>query len=307
VGDINIMNGKIVGWGGSIYCDSFDPIFSSDFWNIDTYKDAFPEIRYLEPMTCQEADRKNIPEDDMIAEKKWDGHRTLMFIGEEHNRFFSRRLSKKTDWYSESSDNLLHLRDFPIPSLKGTVLDAELTMPTFADVQGVTGALPETALQNQIEKGFADINVFDILYYNGVRVERYPLYIRKIFLLQAIKRIWHPSIKQATFYVTKVMQKKFIDAVVNAGYGHLLHELPMDIVPSYKQLLKDMWNVGDEGLILKKYDSIYEEQRTKTWLKLKDMKYRDVVIMDYQDPTIWYDGKSLDEKGTWGVLGRCRR
>lgn len=283
---------------GEIVSHDISPKFENwdyNMYQLDTY------IRFLEPMTCREADKNNIQEYGTIAEEKFDGHRSLCFITPQGNRFFSRRISKKTGWYAENTDQLPHLRDYPIPKdLVGTVLDGELTMPTFADVQGVTGALPETALANQLDKGFAEYNNFDILYYKGIRVENMPLWKRKLLLYKVFTQISFSYFKWVKMYYvhTKPFDYTFQD---------LLENVPNmgENVSSFKKLLEHFWEEGKEGLIIKNITGKYEQKRSKQFLKLKECKTYDVAIMGFEEPTKFYDGKTLEEKGYWDYWLGC--
>jgi ATP-dependent DNA ligase len=280
----------VVSETGEIISTDVKPRFNK--CRYDDYTNAFPVIRYLEPQTCLEADKKHIPEDDTIAEQKFDGTRETMYVTSEGNRFFSRRISKKTIWFAENTDCVPHLRDLKLKGLEGCIFDGELTTPTIdgtsKDVQSIIGSLPETALENQIESGFAVFHVFDILYYKGVRVENLPLYERKKILHDLFKY----DIPSVTFLVRT---KTYATKKTAAKYPQIVDE----VVGSFKKLLYDMWDKGLEGLVVKYLKSLYEQKRTKTWLKLKPIKYRDVVILGYNPATIWYDGKSLGEKGFW--------
>lgn len=173
-------------------CD-FNPIF--DGWTYPDYKKVFNEtkqIRFLEAMSAKEFDTEeklinHIENNLVLAEEKFDGHRALMFITDKGNRFFSKRVSKKSKWLNENSDNVPHLRDFynlrfndkRVNPLVGTIIDGEITLPiedcNSTKVQSVMGALPAKALQYQLDNQFVKLNAFDILYYKGLRVENLPL------------------------------------------------------------------------------------------------------------------------------------
>lgn len=261
---------------GEILSRDISPKFQNRTY--EQYLNDFPQIRFIEVQTAKEADKDFIPEDGYIAEEKLDGHRALCYMTKDGNRFFSRRISKKTDWYAENTDCVPHLRDYE-HNFHGTVLDGEITMPTFSDVQSVLGALPETAVQNMLEKGLATYNVFDILYYKGLKVENFPLYKRKIFMNAIFEEINTPHILKVKSYA--------IPATINAFPQLCLHE-----VKSFRQLLYDMWDNGLEGLIVKNLNAPYEQKRTKNFLKLKPLLFRDVVITGFQPATREYTGKA---------------
>lgn len=269
---------------GEILSRDISPKFQN--WTYDAYLNDFPNIRFIEVQTAKEADKDSIPENGYIAEQKLDGHRALCYMTEQGNRFFSRRISKKTNWFAENTDCVPHLRDFE-HNLQGTVLDGEITMPTFSDVQSVLGALPETAIKNMIEKGMAAYNVFDILYYKGLRVENFPLHKRLQYLGKVFTDVKSDYIVKVPSYALK--------RTVVVEYP----QLKLKQVESFKSLLYSMWDNGMEGLIVKDLNAPYEQKRTKHFLKLKPLLFRDVVIMGFQAPTREYDGKTLEEKGYW--------
>lgn len=270
-------------------------------WTYDMYQND-PSMRFLEPMLASPLSPDNIPEKSTIAEKKFDGHRALMFITKEGNRFFSRRVSKKTGWYAENTDNLPHLRDYVgLKGFVGTVLDGEITMPTgvFADVQGVTGALPETALANQIEKGFAIFNAFDILYYKGINIQMMPLWKRKLYLAKVLRHCWMPCIQEVMYYSLAETADEFRALKEKDNHGKWYLEPIPRIVPSFNSLLTEMFESGEEGLIIKNIHAPYLQKRSKDMGKLKGEKTYDCVVMGFEEPTKFYDGKSLDEGKTW--------
>ena len=276
-------------------------------WTYAMYQ-ADPYIRFLEVMTAKECDKEDIPEDGTIAEIKYDGHRASCSITLQGNRFFSRRISKKTGWYSENTDCLPHLRDYDLGEFTGTILDGEITMPTgvFADVQGVTGALPETALQNQIEKGFAIYNAFDIIYYKGINIRSMPLWKRKLYLFNVLRENKNPCIKFAPFFATKETHAKFLELKEGYSEGKWYFDPIPEIVKSFRKLLEEMWEQGLEGLIIKSIYGKYEYKRSKNSLKLKGEITRDVVIMGFEPPTMYYDGNAFEEEdGTWDYWVDC--
>jgi ATP-dependent DNA ligase len=261
--------------------------YKPKFQNL-TYEDYVIDLSLhnIEPMTCSEARIDDLPGEGWIAQEKLDGHRATCFVTSKGNRFFSRRISKQTNWYAENTDCLPHLRDFSaLSSLAGTVFDGEITTPNgiFAEVQGITGALPETAINNQAEKGFAIYNVFDIIYYKGLNIRRWPLHKRLTLLKKIMDEYETENFVRVRNYAVNKIDKLQVD--------HLIY--------SFQDLLTKMWENGKEGLILKDLNGIYEGKRSKYFLKLKEIKTYDCIVMGFQPPTIWYDGKTLDEKGKW--------
>ena len=262
------------------------------------------ELRFLEPMTAQELEGDKFEEflnnTPVLAEQKFDGHRGLLFLTSKGNRMFSRRISKQTGWYSENTDQMPHIRDIQVPpSLLGTVLDGEVLLPiencSCRQVQSVTGALPETAIENQMETGFAHISVFDILYYKGLNVQKMPLWKRKVYLLKVLKELGSDYLLMCDMY----MDKGTAD-FVGEKWGKYAPELNlMDFVKvteDIEELFRDFLKAGLEGLIVKDVEGVYEQKRSKSFIKMKAHKTYDCVIMGYDDPTRDYTGKEL---ATW--------
>jgi ATP-dependent DNA ligase len=274
------------------------------------------EIRHIDPMRAEEqvGDKLEhlLDSPNIVAEKKWDGHRALGYITKRGNRFFSRGISKESGWYSENSDNMPHLRDIPVRlKMHGTVIDGEITLPiqncTHREVQGVTCSLPETALATQLEKGFAVLNAFDILYYQGVNIQKMPYWKRKVYLLRAIKEIGSEFIKFCTIYTTKrameTLYKKWNDYL--GGNIDELTDLYAYVSPvdDYEALFAKMVKSKDEGIILKDINAPYEQKRSKNFTKMKAHNTYDVVIMGYEEPTEKYNGDNIETWMFWEVPG----
>lgn len=290
---------SIVG-NGCVVTKDCSPKFPN--WTYNMYQ-ADPYIKFLEPMTCQECDHKNIPEEGKIVEEKFDGHRSLCYITDNSNRFFSRRISKKTGWYAENTDCVPHLRDYSgFKNIIGTVLDGEITMPTgeFSDVQGVTGALPATALEKQRTCGFAIYNVFDVIYYKGINIQAMPLWKRKIYLHLIFIQNWLPNFVEVPYYSIDSTADRFVQLKDKDKTGkYYIYEPVPKIISSFKDFLEKKWEEGKEGLVVKDMYGKYEQKRSKLFLKLKKTKTYDVVIMGYQAPTREYSGKTPETWEYW--------
>lgn len=258
---------------------SADPSPKFKGWTRKDYENAFPEIRYIEVQNAHEVSKDEIPEEGYVAQEKFDGCRCLIFITSKGNRLFSRRVSKKTDWFTENTDTMPHIRDFPFPKeYYGTVLDGEIMFgSSSSEAISVTGSLPENALANQLEKGFAEFNCFDILYYKGLRVENFP-YSRRLSLLDKFFEVnKNAYIVPTTLYTT---QEESRGIGFNCSY-----------TSSFLSLLESVWAEGKEGLMIKRLDAPYEQKRTKNYLKLKPHFFRDCIIMGYTEPTKEFDSE----------------
>lgn len=274
------------------------PIF--DGWKLKDYLDA--EIKYLEPMTAQELEEDkltaHILENQVVAEQKFDGHRGLIHIHMHGNRMFSRRISKETGWFSENTDRVPQIRDIKMPDeYYGTVIDGEILLPvkhcTCREVQSVTGALPETAIANQIERGFAYLSAFDCLYYKGVNIMRMPYWKRKMYLLDVVRKMNSDFVRFCPVYAIPEMYTA-LNIVTHGQLGDKLIK-----VKDYNELFIQFLKEDKEGLIIKNINAIYEQKRTKSFVKMKAHKTYDCVIMNYEEPSEAYDGKELKTWEYW--------
>jgi ATP-dependent DNA ligase len=259
-------------------------------------------VLYLEPMTAQELDdiklEEHIASNEVVAEQKFDGHRGLIHITHEGNRMFSRRVSKQTNWFSENSDQMPHIRDIRLPEeYYGTVIDGEILLPvencSCREVQSVTGALPETAINKQLEVGFAYFSAFDILYYKGVNIMRMPYWKRKLYLVEVVLAMNSEYVKLCTMYTTPSVWDKLTS--ISSG---LLTPYLRSVV-DYNELFRQFLSEGKEGIIIKDIYGIYEQKRSKAFIKMKAHKTYDVVIMGYDEPTREYTGKEIDTWEYW--------
>lgn len=281
------------------------PKFSN--WDYAKYLEEFnktKEVRFLEPMTAQELDedklQKHLAENRVVGEQKFDGHRGLIFLTSKGNRIFSRRVSKQTGWYAENTDCMPHIRDIVVPEdLYGTVLDGEILLPiencSCRQVQSVTGALPETAIKYQLENGFAYLCAFDILYYKGINIQKMPLWKRKVYLWEVLLRIKSDFISMCTLYCNQETMDYLKFKWKEYGADQELID-SLVLVHDFEQQFREFLKEGKEGLIIKDIEGIYEQKRSKAFVKMKAHKTYDVVIMGYEEPTREYTGKELD---TW--------
>lgn len=265
-------------------------------WSYTDYYNEFKtskELRFLEPMTAQELSEDKLTsflkDTKVIAEQKFDGHRGIIYFTSKGNRIFSRRISKQTGWFAENTDQMPHIRDIKVPEqFMGTVIDGEILLPlkhcTCRDVQSVTGALPETAIENQLNRGFAYLSAFDILYYKGLNIQRMPLWKRKVYLWKVLTELNSPFIKTCPVYSNQEtlshLTQLWEDYKVSDSISSILNKTD-DIEQQFIDFLKE----GKEGLIIKDINGVYEQKRSKAFIKMKAHKTFDVVIMGYDDPT----------------------
>jgi ATP-dependent DNA ligase len=281
--------------------EDLTPQFSE--WRFPEYKRQFnfdKSVRYIEPMSALEpkGEFKDSDYDGSLAEDKKDGHRALMYIGMNGNRVFSRRISKDTLWYNENSDCVPHIRDLNLGFLKGTVLDGEFDYgATSKEAQSVMGSLPQNAIDFQVKNGWIDFYAFDILYYKGINVQKMDLVRRKIYLFKALQEIWQnydfDHIKAVKMYVMSDLLLNYIKAYDSSMAGFMCRF--MEKVDSFRKLFRDKVSEGLEGIMVKPLEGIYEQKRSKNFIKLKKKSTWDVVFMGLTKPEWEYKGKLIAE------------
>lgn len=293
---------------GNVLSESVLPRFSG--W---TYLDFLDElhktgnVRYIEPMSAYEdkeyIDREeNNPEE--FAELKRDGHRALLYIGEDANRAFSRRVSKKTDWYNENTDRVPHVRDMILPEYNGTVIDGEFDYgKTSKEVQSVLGSLPNNAVQFQFKNGFVKYYAFDILYYKGINVQKMPLWKRKVYLAEVVDAFTNKYQADYVQLLGMMLTVAAKNKIVTLWESYMKDEDAfyrlmdaVEVVPHYRGEFFRVVKEGLEGLIVKNALHPYEQKRSKGYIKLKKNQTFDVFITGLQPPTRLYSGKAPN---TW--------
>ncbi len=300
----------------------------------DDYIEA--EVIPIEPMTAKEEERLEILESMLesksgyVVEEKFDGVRgTLHFYKRRVNdyrvegfaRLFSRRISKKTNWYNEKSDSLPHLRDLDIPELAGTVIDGELFIPDrpFAEVSGTLNCLWKESIFRQIELGLIVFHAFDIIYYKGVYIAKMPLWKRKHYLDKVVKAIRSPYVKMVQYSDTNLsilVNRKTSPVLLNSlqnsrdefkfTYPELFKAIGVHALTSLQQgeevsLSKRAYYEylvanGKEGIIIKDINGKYYHKRGREYTKLKKFKMWDCIIIGFSEPTKEYNGKA---PSTW--------
>lgn len=292
------------------------------------------QVKWVEPMTAKEEDREAILEamltsDEVIAEEKLDGVRCTLHIGSTCSRAFSRRVSKKSNWFAENTDSLPELKKIAMPNYKGTILDGELRIPNqeFKEVSGMMNCKYDEAIRRQAELGHPVFHAFDIVWYKGKYVARLPLMRRKELLRKVIVAYFNK-------YVRKLKQQQCIEEVpyfddtiktwistedklvnflrYNAGsfsqvYPNL-YKVLLDNPPIYDG---DYYNLskrayfeyivanGGEGIMLKPKDGKYYHKRGREYTKVKKFLTREVIVIGFNEPTKEYDGSELDKGNTW--------
>lgn len=285
-------------------------------------------VPYLTPMTAleveDEEDQQMLFDDpNYYVEEKLDGTRGTLILYDTYCRLFSRRISKKTDWFNENTDSVPHLRDYedcqlsmtPV-NLEGTVLDGEMYIPRrpFKDVSATLNCNWNEAVTRQMKLGKICIRVFDIRYYKGIKLENMPLHRRKVYLQRVVDQLASPYVVMHDFYEQSVPFTPDMWERVQNYKGDLESEYPAlfdETFNYYEDLPEGDVNTmsqkayyeyivlcGGEGVILKKKDGKYFEKRGREYQKIKKFITREVIIMGYSEPTKEYTGKFPNDR--WG-------
>lgn len=287
-------------------------------WTEEDYNSS--NLRYCEPMTAHALEDESeqdtlLSNPQYIIEEKFDGTRGILHFLKDGCRVFSRRISKKTNWFTENTDSLPQMRDIVIPELSGTVIDGEMFIPNrpFKDVSSTLNCKWDKAIERQIELGYIVFHAFDILYFRGVRIEHLSLKRRKVFLRK----------------VVTILNSKGIKCIVEVPYFQCgnkenhVSSIPVNSVnikqlgnyTKYPTLCKDIMSSkddtlllsprgyyeyivanGGEGVIIKDMKGKYEHKRSRGFLKIKKFYTRECILLGFTEPTKYYDGIFPDNK-----------
>src|SRR5687768_2746638 len=103
-----------------------------------------------------------------VFEPKFDGSRYLFHFHKKRNHLTSRRISVKTNLYSDRIENVPHFKAIKVPKkLEGTVLDGEVVSSSMAlagkgGVGGILNSKPKRSRKRQKKYGPLRMMVFDI-------------------------------------------------------------------------------------------------------------------------------------------------
>ena len=296
------------------------------FQGYETPQDYINEgIVPIHPMLAKEEGREHLLEemfrsDRYIAEDKLDGVRATLHIFKDHIRVFSRRVSKKTGWYAENTDLVPHIRDIAIPELAGTILDAELVMPSglFKDVASTMNCNWDKAIERQSKLGKVTASVFDCIYYKGDSIEHLELVKRKEILKEVVelidKKQYIDEIRWFDKHRVVVIDVKKRAEILESKekYPTLYNEIVEKCGLYNQRAVKDIIfrlgkkayyefyvSIGGEGIILKDKKGLYHQKRGREYTKVKKFTTKDVVITGFTPPTREYEGKYRDTWRYW--------
>ncbi len=213
-------------------------------------KRAMPSA--ITPMLATSVE-KPFDDAEWLFEIKWDGYRAIVFVEDEKVRLVSRNHNDRTHQFSE----LQGLGQFV--RAKTAVLDGEIVAldeqgrSSFSLMQqrtGIRSSGRRVAGRSDVEVVYY---VFDLIYADGYDLRRVPLEERKKALSQIVTA--DPMLR----------------------YSEHFPEHGIALFEAAKQQ-------GLEGILAKRRDSVYEERRSRDWLKIKITQTVDCVIGGYTDP-----------------------
>ena len=318
-----------------------DEMFPADMWDSP---EAFElaRIKGYEPMTAKELDTEEAQDakfndSDCIIEEKFDGTRALVYflsqqvydpktntLTDEHTGFcrvFSRRISKKTGFYVENTDSLPHIRETDAPALGGTILDGEMFIDglPFKEVSSTLNCLWDKAIDRQIEKGFITFHAFDILFYRGIDMRKFPLHKRKFYLHVVIEELKHPYIKEVEYHMCGA------HSTFGFAYDEMMKVVGVTCIDQYldeleydKDTYPTLWScytnnlrltpkayyelvvsTGGEGVMVKPKEGKYHHKRGWEYSKIKKFLTRELVVLGFDEPTKEYTGKEIRKWAYW--------
>jgi bifunctional non-homologous end joining protein LigD len=233
--------------------------------------------RTIEPMLATLAEEPPAG-DQWIYELKWDGVRALCYVDKGKLRLDSRNGKRIEKQYPELAD-LPSLVEAPTAILDGeiVVLDSEgrarfeLIQPRISTAPGKLAPLLET--------NPAQIVIFDLLYLDGYDLRGVPLETRKELLERSVK--WTERVRLSQHFEAE----------------------PASMVEAVRKM-------GMEGVLAKDRHSVYEERRSRRWIKVKVQNQQEFVIGGYTDGEregfgalvlgVW-EGKRLRHSGQVGT------
>jgi bifunctional non-homologous end joining protein LigD len=233
--------------------------------------------RNIEPMLATLADEPPAG-DQWIYELKWDGVRALCYLDKGKLRMDSRNGKRIEKQYPELAD-LPSLVEAPTAILDGeiVVLDSE-GRARFELIQPRISTAP-AKIAPLLETNPAQLVVFDLLYLDGYDLRAVPLESRKSLLERSVK--WNERVRLSQHF--EADPASMIDAVRKMGM---------------------------EGVLAKDRHSVYEERRSRRWVKVKVQNQQEFVIGGYTDGEregfgalvlgVW-EGKRLHHTGQVGT------
>jgi ATP-dependent DNA ligase len=218
-------------------------------------------------------------DDNYVAEEKYDGSRYVSVGG----RFFSRKVSVKTDFPVEKTENVPHLSFLTkYPKL---ILDGEVYFEGMNsnDVTKIMGAKPEKAIARQEDGGYLNYVAFDILRdFDGNWLMDKPWKERRIILERVVGQIK-------------------LDLLHDRNINYDKIDVSQVVVYDKRDFYKEIMERNGEGVMLKNVNATYypDKKPAWNWVKVKKHITADVVIMGFKPPKKEYSGEDFDTHPYW--------
>ncbi|HWF44400.1 MAG TPA: non-homologous end-joining DNA ligase [Candidatus Kapabacteria bacterium] len=255
------------------------PIASSTISKIPGARSA-PMPRNIEPMKAVLVDAP-FDRDGWMFEDKYDGIRTLCYINGSESKLFSRNQKEMTMRYPE----LKKLASWV--NAKEAILDGEIIVlnkkgnASFQELQARFGVTNMATIERLAKTQKIVFYVFDLLYLDGFNLMEAALRDRNALLKKIVR-------EQDVFKYAQHTLKQGIKLFRVAEKKHL------------------------EGIMAKNLASVYEQRRSKQWLKMKTSMRQEAVVCGYTKPQGsreyfgalvlgLYDGKRLLPVGKVGT------
>lgn len=184
--------------------------------------------------------------DKWLHELKFDGYRMIAFKNDHTVTLMTRN---NNDWTSKFMTIANAIKKL---SIKKLILDGEVVM--LDENNRSNFQLLQNSLKGKNKIPFV-YYIFDIIYYDKFDLKKVPLIRRKKILLTIISENDNKILRYSSY---------------TRGNG--------------KDIFEKSCQMAMEGIVSKFIDSIYEEKRTKTWLKIKCIKRQEFVICGYTKP-----------------------
>jgi len=215
-------------------------------------KDLVAATPKIKPMLAHPFE-KAFDSKDWVFEVKWDGVRAILYKNDNNIKIQSRNGNDITKLYPE----LVNMMKTSLRSSKSTVLDGEIVVlnekgiPDFHTHQHRMHVQSSHEIMSLSVKNPATYYVFDILYDDGKNLENLG-YLERRQILDSILKT------NDTIRISEYIEEK-----------------GTQILASSKEL-------NLEGIVAKHKKSVYREGiRSRDWLKIKNTKTQDCVIIGY--------------------------
>jgi DNA ligase D-like protein (predicted ligase) len=200
-------------------------------------------------------------QDNWVYEVKYDGFRALIYLQEKEITIVSRNQNRLNEQFPEIIEAFNSIHDLPLP----IILDGELCVldsPLRANFEKIQkrGRLKSLGKIEQAKKvNPVTFLAFDLLMKNGEYKTKNPFIQRK---------------KQLKELVEQFGKQSFINYIEHYDQPH----------PLWEQVL----SAKGEGLIAKQKHSLWQEGRSKQWLKIKNMAIASFFVLAYDETNAFF-------------------